>query len=191
MWPTRSLWKLQSTRMHQSKAGGAAQIHILASPWCWGCGHERKRKQRLSPRESAQDVDCLSIIMEERRIRLASLGSRDSGEKQPLCCTAWSHRLYAVGLCVTKEQRRKVPKSPFYLFVVGGSLGSTLLLVIICDVYSIVAQLVTDQNWAITMGHHNHLWKWVNREISDSYSVRDFVFFLYAGRSSVMSSFVL
>ena len=134
--------------MHQSKAGGVAWNYLgisLALGDGWGCSHE-VRKQRLSLRGPTQELDCLSIIMEERRIRLANWGSTDSGEKQLLCCTAWPHKPYAVGLLVTNEQRRKVPKSPFYLFVVGGSLGSTLLLFIICDVYSIVAQLVTDQN---------------------------------------------
>jgi len=105
---------------------------VLASPWHrgdgWGCGCEvRKRKQRLSLRDPTQELDCLSIIMEQRRIRLVSLGSRDSGEKQPLCCTAWPHKVYVVDLWITNEQRRKMCKSPFYLFVAGGSLGSTLL----------------------------------------------------------------
>lgn len=135
--PVQSWWSCTELSQHLPGTGGDG----------WGCGHEvRKRKRRLSLTEPAQELDCLRIITEERRIRLASLGSRGSGEKQPLCCTAWPHQLYAVGLWVTNEQRKEVHRSPVYLFVVGGSLGSTLLLFIICDVYSIVAQLVTDQN---------------------------------------------
>lgn len=108
----------ENFRAPQCTSPKLVEVHrtILASPWPWGggwgCGH-KVRKQRLRLREPTQELGCLSIIMEERRIRLASLGSGDSGEKQPLCCTARPHKLYVVGLWVTNEQRRKVPKSPF------------------------------------------------------------------------------
>lgn len=94
-----------------------------------------------------------------------------------------------MGLWVTNEQRRTVHKSLFYLFAVEGSLGSTLLLFIICDVYSIVAQLVTDQNctitWVITITSENE-----STEKFQALTISEIVFFLYAGSFSVMSYLV-